>query len=109
MASLAELALRGRAALEAGDAAGLASLMRQDFALRRQLFGDEALGAKNLALVEAAASVGAAAKLSGSGGAVVALCPRGPHQEQQLAEACQRAGFVCERVQVAPSNFTVND
>lgn len=109
MGSLAELALRGRAALEAGDLGELASLMNQNFALRRQLFGDEALGATNLEMVAVAVSVGAAAKLSGSGGAVVALCPEGPRQERLLAEACERAGFACERVEVAPPNFTVND
>lgn len=41
----------------------------------RQIFGDEALGALNIKKVEVARNVGAAAKFTGSGGAVVAFCP----------------------------------
>jgi glucuronokinase len=48
------------------------------------MFGDAALGALNLKMIEVARSVGAAAKFTGSGGAIVALCPQGEQQEQQL-------------------------
>jgi len=42
----------------------------------------------------------AAAKFTGSGGAIVALCPEGEAQEFGLKAACQREGFVCVPVQV---------
>ena len=48
------------------------------------MFGDAALGALNLKMIEVARSVGAAAKFTGSGGAIVALCSQGEEQEQQL-------------------------
>lgn len=48
------------------------------------MFGDACLGEVNLRMVEAARSVGAAAKFTGSGGAVVAFCPLGEEQEQLL-------------------------
>lgn len=54
----------------------------------RQMFGDAALGQTNLDMIATARSVGAAAKFTGSGGAIVALCPQGDEQEQQLQGAC---------------------
>jgi glucuronokinase len=48
------------------------------------MFGDAALGDTNLAMIATARSVGAAAKFTGSGGAIVALCPQGEQQEQAL-------------------------
>jgi glucuronokinase len=55
----------------------------------REMFGDAALGETNLAMIATARSVGAAAKFTGSGGAIVAFCPAGEQQEQRLqGEAC---------------------
>lgn len=55
----------------------------------RQMFEDAALGETNLSMITTARSVGAAAKFTGSGGAIVALCPKGQKQEQQLqGEQC---------------------
>jgi mevalonate kinase len=48
------------------------------------MFGDAALGETNLAMIATARSVGAAAKFTGSGGAIVAYCPEGEQQEQRL-------------------------
>jgi glucuronokinase len=48
------------------------------------MFGDAALGETNLAMIATARSVGAAAKFTGSGGAIVVYCPQGTQQEQQL-------------------------
>ena len=48
------------------------------------MFGDAALGALNLKMIATARGVGAAAKFTGSGGAVVALCPKGAAQEAAL-------------------------
>jgi len=50
--------------------------------------------------------VGAASKFTGSGGAVVALCPDGDSQVELLRKACQEAGFVVQQVKVAPSVLT---
>ena len=47
-----------RVALEAGDMQQLACLMDQNFDLRRQLFGDAAIGADNLRMIQTARSVG---------------------------------------------------
>eukprot|EP00879_Flechtneria_rotunda_P025024 GHRR01026556.1.p1 GENE.GHRR01026556.1~~GHRR01026556.1.p1 ORF type:complete len:305 (+),score=81.79 GHRR01026556.1:33-917(+) len=95
----------GRVALRQGDTDLLALLMNTNFDLRREMFGDAALGETNLSMVAIARSVGAAAKFTGSGGAVVALCPKGQEQEQQLQDACAAAGFQCVLVQVAPAIY----
>ena len=49
-----------RAALQARDHAALAALMDRNFDLRRQMFGDAALGALNLRMVLAARALGGA-------------------------------------------------
>jgi glucuronokinase len=70
------------------------------------MFGDDVLGSVNIKMVEVARRVGAASKFTGSGGAVVALCPDGDSQVEHLREACQEAGFVIQQVKVAPSVLT---
>ena len=67
------------------------------------MFEEAALGELNVKMVEVAQSVGAAAKFTGSGGAVVAFCPDGPSQVKLLEAACRKAGFIVEPVQVKPS------
>ena len=64
------------------------------------MFGDGVLGSVNIKMVEAAS------KFTGSGGAVVALCPDGDSQVELLRKACQEAGFVVQQVKVAPSVLT---
>jgi hypothetical protein len=51
--------------------------MDTNFDLRRRMFGDGVLGPTNLDMIAAARSVGAAAKFTGSGGAILARPPRG--------------------------------
>lgn len=77
--------------------------------LLRQMFGDEALGAMNIEMVEIARRVGAASKFTGSGGAVVVFCPEGSSQASILEDACQKAGFAFQPVQVMPSFLTQVD
>ncbi len=100
MTQVAALGPLGCAALEARDVAALAALMNKNFELRRQLFGDEALGAQNIRMVDVATRCGAAAKFTGSGGAVVALCPDGAVQEQALQDTCRAEGLRCELVRM---------
>ncbi|KAK9866426.1 hypothetical protein WJX84_004908 [Apatococcus fuscideae] len=71
MAAIADLAERGRAALQQRDLEALATFMDQNFELRRKIFGDAVIGKANLRMVKLARFFGGAAKLSGSGGAVV--------------------------------------
>ncbi|MCO5562996.1 hypothetical protein L7F22_016632 [Adiantum nelumboides] len=103
MEQVAELALQGQSALQNRNYQELARLMNLNFDLRRQMFGDDVLGAINIKMVEVARSVGAACKFTGSGGAVVAFCPDGSDQIKRLEEACKVAGFDMEEVLVAPA------
>ncbi|RLN23770.1 glucuronokinase 1-like [Panicum miliaceum] len=100
---VAQLALDGRRALLQKDYTELARLMSRNFDLRREMFGDDVLGSVNIKMVEVARSVGASSKFTGSGGAVVALCPDGEAQVELLHKACQEAGFVVQQIKVAPS------
>ena len=63
-----------REALEAGDSDLLGELMNQNFDLRRRIYGDAAIGAKNLEMIELGRSFGMPAKFCGSGGAIVMIC-----------------------------------
>jgi glucuronokinase len=110
MARVADVARRGETALI--ETAGttpearletLARLMNENFDLRRAMFGDEALGAMNIAMVTTPRSVGAAAKFTGSGGAAVVLCPKGDAQAAAMREACERAGFTVVPVIIHPA------
>ncbi|KAK9904684.1 hypothetical protein WJX75_000560 [Coccomyxa subellipsoidea] len=83
MTTFASIAETGRLALETGDRLALAGLMDRNFDTRRRLFGDAVLGEVNLRMIECARSVGAAAKFTGSGGAIVAFCPEGDEQEER--------------------------
>lgn len=67
------------------------------------MFGDCVLGSLNLKMIDVARSVGAACKFTGSGGAVVALCPEGPDQAKLLKDACKEAGFIMEPIKTIPS------
>ena len=58
------------------------------------MFGDEALCVLNIEMVTTARSVGAAAKFTGSGGAIVAFCPMGGAQIERLKTICIEKGFV---------------
>ncbi|KAH6833339.1 glucuronokinase G [Perilla frutescens var. hirtella] len=109
MEEVADVALEGQAALIAKDYAKLATLMNRNFDLRRQMFGDEALGAMNIEMVEIARRVGAASKFTGSGGAVVVLCPEGSSQASLVEDECKKAGFSFQQVQVMPSFLTQVD
>ncbi|XP_006662830.2 glucuronokinase 1-like [Oryza brachyantha] len=109
MEEIAQLALDGRKALLDKNYRELATLMNRNFDLRRQMFGDDVIGMVNIKMVEVARSVGAAAKFTGSGGAVVALCPDGDEQVLLLEKACQDAGFLMQRIQVAPSPLTLTE
>ncbi|KAL3640097.1 Glucuronokinase 1 [Castilleja foliolosa] len=102
MEEVAKIALEGRAALIEKDNEKLASLMNRNFDLRRQMFGDDALGDVNIEMVEVARQVGAASKFTGSGGAVVVFCPQGPSQAKLLEDACKTAGFVFMPIKVMP-------
>ncbi|KAJ0983940.1 hypothetical protein J5N97_002296 [Dioscorea zingiberensis] len=102
MKEVAEIALDGREALLAQNYTELTKLMNRNFDLRRLMFGDEALGSLNIKMIETARSVGAAAKFTGSGGAVVAFCPDGPEQVKLLEKACREAGFIVQPALVVP-------
>lgn len=68
MAFWANLTVQARAALEQGDWAKLAELMNANFDKRKQIFQ---LSEGNLRMVATARSVGASAKFTGSGGAII--------------------------------------
>lgn len=109
MEEVAKIALDGRKALTERKCFELAKLMDHNFDIRRKMFGDEVLGSLNIKMIETARSVGAAAKFTGSGGAVVAFCPRGPEQVKLLENACLKAGFLIQPISVVPSLLAGED
>ncbi|CAM8995399.1 unnamed protein product [Rhodiola kirilowii] len=109
MEEVANIALQGRTALLEKNYSKLANLMNRNFDLRRSMFGEEALGELNIKMVEVARKIGAASKFTGSGGAVVAFCPEGPSQVKLLKDECEKAGFIVQPVQVAPSRLNEID
>uniref|UniRef100_A0A8C5FKN7 GHMP kinase C-terminal domain-containing protein n=1 Tax=Gadus morhua TaxID=8049 RepID=A0A8C5FKN7_GADMO len=93
MKSFAQLTDEARAALEGKDWPLLARLMDRNFELRRSVYTDECLGPGNLRMVQLAKQFGAAAKLPGSGGAVLGLSVD-QQRMVEMRQAFQEAGFV---------------
>jgi glucuronokinase len=79
---IAALASRGREALLQGDRERFASLMNENFELRRCIMR---IDERDLAMVETARKLGASAKLTGSGGAIVGVF-LGEEMKRQIAE-----------------------
>lgn len=63
-----ELTVKGLEALEKGDVVKLAGYINRNFEIRRSVMN---LSEKNILMVETARSVGASAKFTGSGGAII--------------------------------------
>ena len=92
MRSFAEIAERGRTALEQRNFDDFSRLMNENFDLRRKTYGDDVLGARNLEMVAIARELGFAAKFPGSGGAVIG--PFGTDADRaRLADAYARHGY----------------
>jgi glucuronokinase len=64
----ANITIQGRNALETGDRGKLNQLINENFDLRRSVMN---ISSKNIEMVELARSIGASAKFTGSGGAII--------------------------------------
>lgn len=94
MQEFASYAARAKTAIETGNVKELADVMDQNFSLRRKIYTDKCLGTSNLEMVALAHKHGAAAKLPGSGGAVLGLC-RDQSKFPALRSEMEQHGFVC--------------
>ena len=97
MREFASLTERALGAIRRADMRSLGELMDANFALRRKLYSDGALGAKNLMMVAIAQKHGVPVKFPGSGGAVVGLCVSDEAMEAMRHEL-ERNGCVFTRV-----------
>ena len=93
MATLAQLAERGKEALLSRDHEEFGRLMDQNFDTRLALYGEEALGSRNLRMVRIGRSLGLPAKFAGSGGAVIGICP--PERQDGTIKRFAEEGFEC--------------
>jgi len=87
----ADLTVQAKAALEGGDWKKLAALMNANFDKRKEIFQ---LSEGNLRMVETARSVGASAKFTGSGGAII-----GTYAEEAMFARLETA-FASENIRV---------
>ena len=71
MRTFADLTTKAKAAIEGGDWLLFSDLMRQNFELRRVIYGEPCLGAENLRMVELGSEFGAACKFPGNLGIIV--------------------------------------
>ena len=93
MAHFGTLVNQARVAMEQSDWEALKNLMNSNFEQRRKLYGDHCLGGENLKMVAIARQFGAAAKFSGSGGAIVGLLTD-KEKKQKMKETFNKNGFV---------------
>lgn len=105
MKGFAELTDQAKSAIEQHDHKRLAELMKKNFASRRKIYGDAALGEANLKMIRIAEKYGSAAKFPGSGGAVIGLC-LDEDQKLEMMREFQSEGFVfCD---IEPYNPTLH-
>ncbi len=100
MVRFASLAEEGWKALLDGDAARLGELINRNFDLRRELYGEKALGPQTMRIVQIAREHGCPAKLPGSGGAAIGLAPEDETAWRALVGAYAGEGFCAERALV---------
>jgi glucuronokinase len=93
MKRFAQLTDEGRTALLDKDWPTLGRLMSANFALRRQLYGDDCIGQAALAMIAVAQEAGVPVKFPGSGGAVVGMC-ESDAQRQHVRELYESRGYV---------------
>jgi glucuronokinase len=94
---IAALATQGRDALLQGDRAAFSSLMNENFNLRRTIMQ---ISEHDAAMVDAARDLGASAKLTGSGGAIVGVV-ESDDVRQQIAEELAALGARVIEPQIA--------
>jgi len=92
MKKFAGFAAEAKQALERGDHKHFGRLMNMNFDLRRKIYGDDAIGEKNLQMIEIARSLGAPVKFPGSGGAVFGMY-ESDEQYRKLQTAYLDQGF----------------
>ncbi len=85
MKGFADLTDRFRQAFETGDYEEIDSVINANFELRRSIME---LNPEHIALIEEARSVGASAKFTGSGGAIIGTC----HDEAMFAHLVEVLG-----------------
>eukprot|EP01031_Cornospumella_fuschlensis_P035351 gene35351-42840_t len=93
-------------ALRTGARAAVGACMDRNFQLRREIYGDAVVGAKNLRIAQLLAQLGWHAKFTGSGGAFVCLHRDEPELSaarlQQMRDELAPQGFRLERIEVGP-------
>ncbi|KAK8738549.1 hypothetical protein OTU49_003931 [Cherax quadricarinatus] len=104
MQKFAELTDLAAKAFKIADWSALASLMNENFDLRRQLYGDVALGQENLKMINIGRSYGAAVKFPGSGGAVIGFL-QDESKKEEMQQHYQREG--CVIVDIIPKEPAV--
>eukprot|EP00094_Tigriopus_californicus_P010415 TCALIF_10047-PA protein Name:"Similar to GLCAK2 Probable glucuronokinase 2 (Arabidopsis thaliana)" AED:0.09 eAED:0.09 QI:195/0.5/0.6/1/0.75/0.8/5/28/500 len=97
MEAFAELTKKAKRAVQDGNWPCIAQLMKDNFALRRSIYGDTCLGADNIKMVDIGCRFGAACKFPGSGGAVVGLLLDHSRWEE-MKSTYEEEGFVFVRV-----------
>jgi glucuronokinase len=99
MSTFAYYAVQAKQVLQEGDHEYFSELMNANFDLRRSIYGDDAIGKRNLQMIEIARSVDAPAKFPGSGGAVIGIY-RDEKQYRKLRKAYLKHGFRFTKVSI---------
>mmetsp|Transcript_13927 Transcript_13927/g.20845 ORF Transcript_13927/g.20845 Transcript_13927/m.20845 type:complete len:599 (-) Transcript_13927:588-2384(-) len=110
MKQLGEYADEAIRCLETQNYSLLAKLAESNFAMRRSLYGDAVVGARNIRMVELAKEKGLSAKFTGSGGALLCLRSDGVNAwlsdelETEISDAFDQHGFKFIRISIPPTS-----
>ncbi len=102
MVQWASFAQNGMELINSGDVVGLGEVMKKNFQLRKEIFGEAALGRDTLRMIEIADGFGFAAKFTGRGGAIACLHTQllqlSPEKENEVRVAYENEGYKFERI-----------
>lgn len=85
--------------IDYGNWSGLGGCMTATSEMRIRIYGEEALGSVNMALIEACKAAKCPRNFTGSGGAVVAMLPEGEESFSRLSEeVAKRGNFTIYRI-----------
>lgn len=92
-------AKEGYEMLQQGNHHRFGVLMNANFAIRRELYGDSAIGESNLRMIEIAKNLAAPVKFPGSGGSVIGMYDDEAHYKR-LEKAYMQEGFNIVKTQI---------
>ncbi len=99
MKDLAKLTDKAYRQIKKKDFANLAKLFNRNFAIRREIYGNEVIGKRNLEMIKLPRKIGLSSKFSGSGGAIIGIWQK-KEEFAKLEQLCSKNDFKVTKIKI---------